>query len=132
VSFFLTVMILGAMAAAWVTRSPRGEEGSYLSALWTAASFFIAADILFAAFVTPVFGLVGYRPKPSLRPPARISLFLHLGRLALLAGGLLLIVPPVSADIPGGLRSPLAFTLVLASEVAGRFLFYGLAPRPGD
>lgn len=131
-SFFLTVMILGAMAAAWVTGSPGGEEGSYLSALWTAASFFIAADILFAAFMTPVFGLAGYRPKPSLRPPARISLFLHLGRLALLAGGLLLIVLSMSAGIPGGPRWTLAFALVLAGEVAGRFLFYGFAPRPGD
>jgi len=131
-SFFLTVLILGAMAAAWVTGSPGGEEWSYLSALWTAASFFIAADILFAAFVTPVFGLAGYRPKPSLRPPARIPLALHLGRLAFLAGGLLLIVPAVSGDVPGGLRLPLAFALVLAGEIAGRFLFYGLAPRPGD
>ncbi len=137
VSFFLTAMILGAMATAWVTRSPLGDRWSYLSGLWTASFFFIAADAIFAVFITPVFGLVGYRPMPSLRPPARVSRFLHLGRLALLAGGLILIVLAMAANIPGasgrpGLPLTLAFVLVLLGEIAGRFLFYSLAPRPGD
>jgi anaerobic dimethyl sulfoxide reductase subunit C (anchor subunit) len=147
-SFFLTAVILGAMATASVTRSPWGYERSYFSALWTAALFFIAADVLFAAFVSPVFGLVGYRPKPSLRPPARVPLLLHLGRLGLLLGGLILMVLSIFADAagtPGGFGPAmirpeggpgplltLAFALVLAGEVAGRFLFYGLAPRAGD
>jgi anaerobic dimethyl sulfoxide reductase subunit C (anchor subunit) len=147
-SFFLTAMILGAMATARVTGSPLGQGWSYLSALWTAALFFIAADVLFAAFVSPVFGLVGYRPKPSLRPPARVSRVLHLGRLVLLAGGSILIVLATAANLPpasgnpgsamarstgrSGLFLTLAFALVLAGEVAGRFLFYGLAPRAGD
>jgi anaerobic dimethyl sulfoxide reductase subunit C (anchor subunit) len=148
VSFFLTTVILGAMATAWATGSPMGDSWSYLSALWTASLFFVAADVLFAVFVTPVFGLVGYRATPSLRPPARISRCLHLGRLALLVGGLILIVLAMAAAVPvasGGFGSAmmkatgrsgplltLAFALVLAGEVAGRFLFYGLAPRPGD
>jgi anaerobic dimethyl sulfoxide reductase subunit C (anchor subunit) len=144
-SFFLTVMILGAMAAAWVTRSPLGDSRSYLSALWTAALFFIIADVLFAAFLTPVFGLAGYRPKASLRPPARVSRWLHLGRLVLLAGGVVFVILAMATAAPGapgpamtrpaggpGPLLTLAFALVLASEVAGRFLFYGLAPRPGD
>jgi anaerobic dimethyl sulfoxide reductase subunit C (anchor subunit) len=144
-SFFLTVMILGAMAAAWVTRSPLGDGRSYLSALWTAALFFLIADVLFAAFLTPVFGLAGYRPKASLRPPARVSRWLHFGRLVLLAAGMIFVILTMVAPAPGppgpamarpaggpGPLLTLAFALVLASEVAGRFLFYGLAPRPGD
>jgi anaerobic dimethyl sulfoxide reductase subunit C (anchor subunit) len=149
-SFFLTTVILGAMATAWVTRSPLGNTGSYLSVLWTASFYFIAADVLIAVFVTPVYGLVGYRPTPSLRPPARVRRLLHLGRLALLAGGLLLIILAKAAEIPGasggfgsatmavkmasqsGPLLTLAFVLVLLGEVAGRFLFYGLVPRPGD
>ena len=149
-SFFLTAMVLGAMATAWVTGSPVGDRWSYLSGLWTASLFFIAADIIFAVFVTPVFGLVGYRPTPSLRPPARVSLFLHLGRLALLAGGAILIVVAMAPGVhhasrdfgsaamkaeaagrPGPLLA-LAFVLALLGEIAGRFLFYGLAPRSGD
>lgn len=149
-SFFLTTAILGAMATAWITRSPLGNGRSYLSGLWTASLFFIAADVVFAVFVTPVYGLVGYRPTPSLRPPARVRRLLHLGRLALLAGGLFFVVLAKAAEIPsasGGFGSAitevqragqsgplltLAFVLVLLGEVAGRFLFYGLVPRPGD
>jgi len=149
-SFFLTTMILGAMATAWLTRSPLGDRRSYLSELWAASFFFIAADVVFAVFVTPVYGLVGCRPTPSLRPPARVRRLLHLGRLTLLAGGLFLIVLAKAAEIPsafGGFGSAtmavkkasqswplltLAFLLVLLGEVAGRFLFYGLVRRPGD
>ena len=148
-SFFLTTAILGAMATAWVTGSPLGDARSYLSALWTASFYFTTADVVFAVFMTPVYGIVGYRPTPSLRPPQRAARPLYLGRLALLAGGLFLIVLAMAADVPGasvsagsapmemaagrpGTLLTLAFVLVLTSEVAGRFLFYGLVPRPGD
>jgi anaerobic dimethyl sulfoxide reductase subunit C (anchor subunit) len=137
-SFFLTTAILGAMAMALVTGSPSGDR-SYLSALWTASFFFIAGDLLIAVFVTPVYGVVGYRPAPSLRPPARVSRLLYFGRLGLLAGGFVVLIKGMAANdvIAAGGRGPgpllsVAFGLVLASEVAGRFLFYGLAPRPGD
>jgi DMSO reductase anchor subunit len=138
ISFFLTTVILGAMALALVTGSPPGNR-SYLSALWAASFFFIAGDLLIAVFVTPVHGLVGYRPTPSLRPPARVSRLLYFGRLGLLAGGFIVLVMAMSARgfaEDGGRGSRLllsvVFALVLASEVAGRFLFYGLVPRPGD
>lgn len=148
ISFFLTTVILGAMATAWATGSPLGDARSYFSGLWTASCYFIAADVLVAVFVTPVYGLAGYRPTPSLRPPARVSLLLHLVRLALLGTGLVLIVLAMAAAGPGafggfgsammkanGRSGPfltLAFALVLAGEIAGRFLFYSFAPRPGD
>ncbi|MGB8958468.1 MAG: DmsC/YnfH family molybdoenzyme membrane anchor subunit [Candidatus Aminicenantales bacterium] len=138
ISFFLTAVSLGAMATAWATGSPLGT-GSYFSALWSASFYFIAADAVFAAFVTPVYGIVGYRPTPSLRPPVRGSRLLFFGRLALLAGGVFVLIMVMSRDeiIAGagtgsGPLLTLAFALVLASEVAGRFLFYGFAPRPGD
>lgn len=132
-SFFLTAMILGAMATAWVIRSSFGDGGPYFSALWTASLFFIAADGFFAVFATPVLGPAGYRPTPSLRPPARVPRLLYLGRLASLAGGLFLLILAGTAGVTAAeLFLTLAFLLVLVSEVAGRFLFYGLAPRPGD
>jgi DMSO reductase anchor subunit len=139
ISFSLTAMTSGAMATAWVTGSPPGVPSSFLSALWTAAMFFVASDILFAVLLTPQYGIAGFRPGPSLRPPARAPRLLHLGRLALLAGGLFLIVLEIVTDIPSvagrfssGPMLTLAFVLVLLGEIAGRFLFYGLVPQPGD
>jgi DMSO reductase anchor subunit len=139
ISFFLTTVILGALATAFITGSPLGDRRSYLSMLWTASSYFITADVLLTVFLTPLYGLVGYRPTPSLRPPARVSRLLYFGRLGLLAGGLIVLVMAMSAhDFAenGGRGSRLllsvVFASVLASEVAGRFLFYGLVPRPGD
>ena len=139
VSFFLTTVSLGAMATALVTGSPMGDSWSYLSALWTASFFFVAADVLFAVFVTPVYGIVGYRATPSLRPPVRGSRLLFFGRLALLAGGVFVLIlvmsrdgTPAGAGTASGPLLTLAFALVLAGEIAGRFLFYGLAPRAGD
>jgi hypothetical protein len=127
------------MATAWITGSPWGDRWSYFSVLWTASFFFIAADLLLAVFITPVYGLAGYRPTPSLRPPARVSRFLYFGRLGLLACGLIAVFLAMRSDglIADGRTGPGlflsgAFALVLASEVFGRFLFYSFAPRPGD
>jgi anaerobic dimethyl sulfoxide reductase subunit C (anchor subunit) len=145
ISFFLTALTLGAMATAWITGAPTGNPNSYFSTLWTVAFFFIAGDVFFAAILTPRYGLAGFRPGPSLRPPASAPRMLHFGRLAFLAGGLILIVLAMGVDIPGALNVQkdvarhmgrplltLAFVLVLMGEVAGRFFFYGLAGRPGD
>ena len=148
ISFSLTALILGAMATAWVTGSAPGQPGSFLSALWTAAAFFIASDILFAALLTPRYGLAGHRSAPSLRPPSGAHRLLHLGRLALLGAGLILIVMSRAGSVtgraaafgsapagPAGRAWPvltIALVLVIAAETAGRFLFYSLVRRPGD
>ncbi len=147
-SFLLTAVILGAMATAWLTGSPPGNPYLFYSLLWTAAFWFLVADILFAAFLTPRYGILGFRPGPSLRPLTSAPRFLHFGRLALLAGGLVLLVLAAEASLgsfgdlsfahPTVLGSPerllltLAFVLVFLGEIAGRFLFYGLVPRAGD
>jgi anaerobic dimethyl sulfoxide reductase subunit C len=145
ISFFLTAVTLGAMATAWITGAPTGDPSSLFSTLWTAAFYLIAADIFFAAILTPRYGLAGFRPGPSLRPPANAPRILHFGRLAFLAGGLILIVLAMEADVSKALNAhkdiashverpllTLAFLLVLMGQVAGRFLFYGLVRRPGD
>jgi anaerobic dimethyl sulfoxide reductase subunit C (anchor subunit) len=149
ISFLLTTVTLGTMATALVTGSPTGNPNSYLSTLWSLAFYFIAADIFLATFLTPRFGIVGPRPGPSLRPPARAPRSFHFGRLAFLAGGLVLLVLAAEASLSGSpgdlsLTHPLvlgraerqlltlASALVLLGEVVGRFLFYGLVLRPGD
>jgi len=141
-SFFLTAGILGALAAAWITGAPTGDPFSFFSRLWDLASLMIAADVLFELLETPVFGL-DRAPAPSLRPLTRVPRWLHFGRLVLLVGGIVLILQPPQGDGtlllhpsagPVGSRPilNLAFALVLAGAAAGRFLFYGLVPRPGD
>lgn len=148
ISFAMSAATLGAMATAWATGSPPGHPGSYFSALWTAALFFVASDILFAVLLTPQYGVAGFRPGPSLRPPPRTLRLLYYGRLALLAGGLILTALSMAKAVPliaGGFGSALmgaagqagpvltvALAMVLAGEIAGRFLFYGLVRRPGD
>lgn len=149
ISFFLTAGALGAMGTAWIVGSPPSDNFSYSSYLWAVALFCVAGETLFAALLTPRYGIAGVRPEPSLRPPAPAARLLHLGRLAFLAGGLFLIVlataigapggPGGIASIPAGVAGhaarpllTLALVLVLLGELSGRFLFYGLVPRPGD
>ncbi|MEN6560267.1 MAG: DmsC/YnfH family molybdoenzyme membrane anchor subunit [Acidobacteriota bacterium] len=140
-SFFLTAGTLGAMATAWITGTPPGNPYPLFSGLWLLSSLMIAVDVLVESLETPVFGL-DRSPAPSLRPPTRVPRRLHFGRLALLAGGLILIILSLAETAPtahpaaGPIGSRptlnLAFVLVLMGAVAGRFLFYGLVPRPGD
>jgi DMSO reductase anchor subunit len=63
-----------------------------------------------------------------------------LGRLTFLAAGLFFLgLALYPRDLMGSVRSgpgsngllAIALVLVLAGEVAGRFLFYGLLARPG-
>ena len=140
-SFFLTAMILGALAVACVGRTLAGPRGSfrsgYGSSFWLVAVPLIAADVFFAVLLTPRYGFDGFRAKPSLRPPARASRLLHLGRLVLLTGGFVLIVLSEFAGDQEGIAgmTPMlyaALALILSGEVAGRFLFYSFVPRPGD
>ena len=139
ISFFITALTLGAMTTVWITGSPAGDPSSYLSRLWTASLFFLAGDIFFAALLAPQYGVAGLRLGPSLRPLPRVPRLLHRGRLALLAGGLLIMALAIVTNIPGAAGGSsswpvmtLAFVLVLLGEIAGRFFFYGLVPRIGD
>ena len=140
-SFFLTTMTLGALAAACVGRifvGPRDPNRfGYLSSFWLVAVFFIMANALFAVLLTPHHGLDRFQRRPSLRPPAAASRLLYLGRLALLAGGFVLILLSEFVGGPEWIagRIPVLcvpFALILSSEVAGRFLFYSFVPRSGD
>ena len=114
-SFFLTALSVGALAAAWVRGGASGSGPFALSAI-----LFVAADAAAALLVAPGYGLFGHRPGPSLRPPAARHGTLHIARLALLAAALVL----AGAGLPAA-----ALALVLAAGVAGRFLFYGLFGR---
>jgi Tat-targeted selenate reductase subunit YnfH len=83
---------------------------------------------------------------PSLRPPGRPLKGLYLTRLALLVIGstLLWLVPAFIAlnsssviftdpPDPGPIGYQIgALALIAIAEFLGRFLFYGLVPRPGD
>jgi anaerobic dimethyl sulfoxide reductase subunit C (anchor subunit) len=136
-SFFLTSLSLGALAAALVMGA--GGRKPSQAALFILLSFIlVAADVTVAFFIAPGHGVFGHRPGPSLRPPGEAHLTLHLARLALLLTGLALIRGAMIAGegrASGGLRGKglltVALALVLAGQVAGRFLFYGLFGRPG-
>jgi anaerobic dimethyl sulfoxide reductase subunit C len=139
VSFFMSALTLGAMAAAWIMRSAAGEGASGLPGLLGASLLFIAVDIFAAALLTPVHGALALRPRPTLRPPAPAPRLLYLGRMGLLILSSILLAltttwnGPGTAGTPGvGMVLSAAFVLALSGEVAGRFLFYGLVPRPGD
>ena len=133
-SFFLTALILGAMATELIARGP----GSFHLPLLFIAFIFVAVEILLAIFIAPRHGIYGFRPGPSLRPTDESPRLLHWGRLALLAAGLVLIGLKMMGGFPFGLGDGrpglaliLAFAAVLTGEIAGRFLFYGLLVRPG-
>jgi DMSO reductase anchor subunit len=136
-SFVLTTLNLGALTTALVMRD-RAGPGPYSGDLLGLTLVIVISEIVLALLVAPRHGAFGDRPGPSLRPPAETSGLLHIGRLALLAAGLCFIgmerlAGVFKATIGRGasLSLILAFVLVLASEVVGRFLFYGLLTRPG-
>jgi DMSO reductase anchor subunit len=136
-SFFMTSLSLGALAAALV-RASGADTPSRSGAYILLAFVFVAAEAALAFLVAPGHGVFGYRSGPSLRPPAEAHRTLHLARLALLLMGLALIRGAMVAGegraasgLGGNGLLAVALALALAGQVAGRFLFYGLFGRPG-
>jgi len=136
-SFFMTSLSLGALAAALV-RASGADTPSRSGAYILLAFVFVAAEAALSFLIAPGHGVFGYRPGPSLRPPAEAHRTLHLARLALLLMGLALIRGAMVAGegraasgLGGNGLLAVALALVLAGQVAGRFLFYGLFGRPG-
>lgn len=137
-SFFLTMLVLGAVGAEAGVRALAGP-GAFELPLTGMALFLIAAEILLALLFVPRHGLRGVRPGPSLRPSLDAPRRFHLARIVLLAlgsVGLALDLATGGNDIMNekgiGPAFFLAFIFVLAGEVAGRFHFYGLVARPGE
>jgi anaerobic dimethyl sulfoxide reductase subunit C (anchor subunit) len=136
-SFVMAALILGAMASALLVDVLVGGR-LYFGYLLNLSGFLVAAEIVISLLLAPGHGVFGPRTGPSLRPRARIPPLLHFGRLALLTAGFVLIWAAMTsrydrAATGSGANGLLAaaFVLVLAGEVAGRFLFYGLLTRPG-
>ncbi|HOW86426.1 MAG TPA: dimethyl sulfoxide reductase anchor subunit [Candidatus Aminicenantes bacterium] len=137
-AFLSTTLVAGAVTTELVVRLAAGP-GVFEIDLMPAALVLIAVEIALAAVAAPLGGLKGFRPAPSLRPNDGPPPFLHRARIVLLAAGFV----SVAADIATGGNDImkergagpfliLAFLFVLAGEIAGRFHFYGLMPRPGD
>ena len=136
-SFFMTSLSLGALAAALV-RASGADTPSRSGAYILLAFVFVAAEAALSFLIAPGHGVFGYRSGPSLRPPAEAHRTLHLVRLTLLLMGLALIRGAMVAGegraasgLGGNGLLAVALALVLAGQVAGRFLFYGLFGRPG-
>jgi len=136
-SFFLTSLSLGALAAALFRGSGAGTP-SRSGVLILLSFVFAAAEAALSFLAAPGHGIFGYRSGPSLRPPAEAHRTLHLARLALSLMGLALIRGAMIAGqgraIGGGrgdVLLPVALALVLSGQFVGRFLFYGLLARPG-
>jgi anaerobic dimethyl sulfoxide reductase subunit C (anchor subunit) len=136
-SFVMTALTLGAMAAALLI-DVRARERFPFGDVLTLSFFLVAAEIVLSLLFATGHGICRPRTGPSLRPPAETPRLLHLGRLALLTAGLVLIGAAMSAGDGraasgsgvGGVLA-VAFVLILAGQVAGRFLFYGLIARTG-
>jgi len=136
-SFFMTSLSLGALAAVLV-RASGADTPSRSGAYILLAFVFVAAEAALSFLIAPGHGVFGYRPGPSLRPPAEAHRTLHLARLALLLMGLALIRGAMVAGegraasgLGGNGLLAVALPLVLAGQITGRFLFYGLFGRPG-
>lgn len=134
-SFFLTSAVLGTCATTVLISLPAGGPPTPRPFL-TLAFCGLIASLLNAIFFAPVHGLLGARPRPSLRPPGADSALLHGARLLFMAsGGVILAAILASGEGRGQAvgRAPVAlaavFVLAAAGEVSGRFLFYGLSGR---
>jgi anaerobic dimethyl sulfoxide reductase subunit C (anchor subunit) len=136
-SFFLTSLSLGALAAA-LGRVSWAETPSRSGAFVLLSFVLVAAEAALSFLIAPGHGVYGHRPGPSLRPPGEARRTIHLARLALLLAGLALIGAAMIAgegraasELGGNGLLAVALALVLAGQIAGRFLFYGLFGRPG-
>lgn len=134
-SFFMTSVVLGVCALAFLPASPMGPRFDPTSFLACALAG-ITASFLNASLLDPRHGVFRARRRPSLQPPSVSSGLLHLVRLVLLALAAGVIVGVFSAR-RGGLAADtralaptvLLFVLAAAGEVSGRFLFYsGVGP----
>jgi len=137
-SFVLTSLVLGALATELVVRGVAGP-GVFAMDLAVLGLAGGVSEIALAALAAPRHGAYGARPGPSLRPAGDAARFAHRARIALLVAGcafLGLDIATGANDIMNerGWGAPflLAFALILAGEVAGRFHFYGLVARRGE
>jgi anaerobic dimethyl sulfoxide reductase subunit C (anchor subunit) len=137
-SFLLTTLVLGAVGTDVIVREFAGP-GAFDLNLTGTALLLIAAEILLAVILAPRHGLRGVRPGPSLRPTADAPRRFHRARIVLLA--LASVCLTLDRAMGGndimnekgiGPALLLAFVLMLAGEIAGRFYFYGLVARPGE
>lgn len=127
ISFFLPTVSLGTLATAVVWLA-FGTDSLVGRTLWAIACLAVCLEIGLAV----LFG--GRRAKgasPSLRPPIKPMKGLYWTRLAFLAAAMLIAAFYLPDPAPLMFRIG-ALILVLSAEILGRFLFYGLAPRPGD
>jgi len=136
-SFLLTSLSLGALTAASIGGrwSGKPHPGGPLVAL---AFVFVSIEFAASLLATPVFGLIGHMPSPSLRPRAPARHWIHRFRLFVLAMGLglLLVVVTTQQGSAGHSLGPngflaMALALVLVGQISDRFLFYGLLVPPG-
>jgi anaerobic dimethyl sulfoxide reductase subunit C (anchor subunit) len=137
-SFFLTTLVLGALATEIVVRVVAGP-GVFELDLTRISSVLVLVEIILAVFIAPRHGVLGTRPGPSLRPSGDPPRLLHWARIACLAAGLFFIGMEIGSaannimnERGAGATLLLAFAFVLTGEVAGRFQFYGLVGRSGD
>lgn len=138
VSFALTALVLGALAAETVIRAVAGP-GAFPVDLAAVSAVLITVGIAWAVSEGRRLGPRGRRARPSLRPDAGPSRSLRAVRGAGLVLGLGFVVADLARggdrlmdERGAGPLLLLALGSVLAGEVAGRFAFYGLVRRPGD
>lgn len=128
--FGLSAGLLGALGAAGVAVFVLRDADA--ARPWVAAALgLIALAVLAGLVIAPLYGPAGVRDAPALFPPAARSWPLHGARLGLLAAGGIALAALAAGRV--GLKIPFAAAalLVAASEVVGRFLFYGLHGGPG-
>ena len=134
-SFFLTSLVLGSVAAA-VFFGLSAERPVAYRILPAVSLVFIMACLVNAAFLAPGRGIFGAKSGPSLRPPGLGTSRLHATRIFGLLGAAVLLATGIAAGegrLLGIAVRPVVlivvFLLVAAAEISGRFLFYGLSGR---
>ena len=137
-AFLLTALTAGAITTEIVVRSVVGP-GVLDPDLMPVALALLVLEIAVTALAAPGQGLRRVRPAPSLRPVGDASVFWHRARIVLLAAAAAFVALEIGsgandimAESGADLLLLVAFFSWLAGETAGRFHFYGLAPRPGD
>lgn len=137
-SFVLTALMLGGLAAAALFGPAWPDGAPYLRLLLAGCLALVAAAFFLALLMAPGHGILRVRAAASLLPPGSASMGLHAARLILLCGGCLALAAVLSKGTRSGGESQahafpvaVAWLLVLAGEVLGRFHFYGQVGRLG-